>query len=234
MHAPVVRRQNHSCDQCRRSKRRCVADGDSASGKRTCRYCKHVGNRCTYDFIHSRSASKKSAKSLHLPVAVEDVIQGSQHELTSNLPTPSELDWTTTPPAMAFDATNFSENMDWLDVGFTTDYSFDIFCDPFADILLDTTGKEHSQTQITATSMSAAAGATGSDTRAPPNTSDVAQCDARSWLGSLPRSPISLLSSTLTQELPEDDLAGIHDSVMASMSSRFLSYGANVFAGYPV
>ncbi|KAL4915991.1 hypothetical protein BDW62DRAFT_187298 [Aspergillus aurantiobrunneus] len=51
-HGPRVRRQNHSCDQCRKSKRAC----DAANGQRSpCSYCARTRKRCTMEWARSRA-----------------------------------------------------------------------------------------------------------------------------------------------------------------------------------
>lgn len=60
-----TRKQNRSCDQCRKSKRRCLPATESASvqaGAETCRNCKHLQQTCTYNFVNSQSASRRTAK----------------------------------------------------------------------------------------------------------------------------------------------------------------------------
>ncbi|KAL4787190.1 hypothetical protein BJX76DRAFT_363962 [Aspergillus varians] len=49
-----TRRQNHSCDQCRKSKRAC----DAVNGQRSpCSYCARTRKRCTMDWARSRGQS---------------------------------------------------------------------------------------------------------------------------------------------------------------------------------
>ncbi|KAL4923604.1 putative C6 transcription factor [Aspergillus undulatus] len=49
---PRTRRQNHSCDQCRKSKRAC----DAVSGQRSsCSYCARTKKRCTMEWVRSRA-----------------------------------------------------------------------------------------------------------------------------------------------------------------------------------
>ncbi|KAL4808163.1 hypothetical protein BDV18DRAFT_134386 [Aspergillus unguis] len=69
---PKPRRQNHSCDQCRRSKRACDAPcpdltGRLPSQRQSCSYCAKTKKRCTMTWARSRAKSTpKPNKSMHL------------------------------------------------------------------------------------------------------------------------------------------------------------------------
>jgi hypothetical protein len=55
-----TRRQNSSCDQCRRSKRKCVfALADPTALTQTCLYCTALGNNCTFAFVTARIEERR-------------------------------------------------------------------------------------------------------------------------------------------------------------------------------
>lgn len=66
--AQLQRRQNTSCDPCRRSKRRCffsspgLGDGEAAGA--ACANCKRLGHHCTFDFARSRSGLVRKRQNL--------------------------------------------------------------------------------------------------------------------------------------------------------------------------
>ncbi|ODM18785.1 hypothetical protein SI65_05402 [Aspergillus cristatus] len=57
------RRQNSSCDPCRRSKRRCFfASPRTGDMSVACTHCKRLGHACTFDFVNSISTQKKQIR----------------------------------------------------------------------------------------------------------------------------------------------------------------------------
>ena len=59
----AMRRQYSNCDPCRRSKRRCTfPDPGKPVDGAMCNNCTHLGHVCTFDFVLSRSAPKRRAR----------------------------------------------------------------------------------------------------------------------------------------------------------------------------
>lgn len=58
MNLDATRRQNSSCDSCRCSKRRCVLLDDRTSNK-SCKYCAHLGRKCTFNFVDAHATKRR-------------------------------------------------------------------------------------------------------------------------------------------------------------------------------
>lgn len=117
-HAPRARRQNHSCDQCRKSKRAC----DATTGQRSpCSYCARTKKRCTTEWARSRAQSslKSSRQQPHLDILTREIlpwmadqpqVQGDVSSLDSLLdfnPAEDLLGWDCNPaasgPSLSYD-----------------------------------------------------------------------------------------------------------------------------------
>lgn len=72
MEAPP-RRQNRSCDRCRRSKRRCILE---TSHNEQCRNCARLGDKCTFT-LAATIAAKKRQRSFHN--AGPDLVEPAAH-----------------------------------------------------------------------------------------------------------------------------------------------------------
>ncbi|OJJ05770.1 hypothetical protein ASPVEDRAFT_64728 [Aspergillus versicolor CBS 583.65] len=107
-----TRRQNHSCDQCRKSKRAC----DATTGQRSpCSYCARTKKRCTTEWARSRAQSgfKPSRQQPHLDILTREILpwMADQPQLQGDISTldglldfnPSEdlLGWGSNPAAAA-------------------------------------------------------------------------------------------------------------------------------------
>lgn len=65
-HMLPQRRQNSSCDPCRRSKRRCFFSSPQIEGTDVaCTHCERLGHACTFDFVSSKLGQKKRPRQLH-------------------------------------------------------------------------------------------------------------------------------------------------------------------------
>lgn len=94
MNTDVTRRQNSSCDSCRRSKRRCVLlDQPGSQNSKSCKYCAHLGRKCTFNFVAEHAAKEHNlAKATPL---LQEPLPGNQDELeTVPIHDKSNLLWT--------------------------------------------------------------------------------------------------------------------------------------------
>lgn len=64
-----MRRQNQSCDQCRRAKRRCVlsVSNDNHLQSKRCTNCARLGDECTFKFVNLQIAKKQKPAHFHVP-----------------------------------------------------------------------------------------------------------------------------------------------------------------------
>lgn len=211
--AQPQRRQNTSCDPCRRSKRRCFfSPGDGEAAGAACANCKRLGHHCTFDFARSRSKIERRRR--------QDVIISRQSVEWEESSAPERaVDGLTGVPGGEFDAL-----MPLLDLEFDHYVEDDATCFP------GNTDLFNPLTPATATEEAQ------SKTRSylPSARSDVVQCvspyNAQYLIGNSLNSPIRLLNSKLDATILDERLARIHDTIVTGCASRFVDYDCNLYA----
>ena len=221
------RRQNHSCDQCRRSKRRCVPATPSENNPTTCRNCSNLGYKCTYEFVTSRATRKERAK------AISSTPIPSDATLPDLLPTPEELEWFAASPFPSFstdvanvDHVPYNTNFDpagFLDFEFFLD---DAINKAIADSNVETTQGHASLTQ---SEIQPLVKRSAHPEQQRPGF--LGTCTDMAKPAISPRSPAALLHSTFSTEHTNNGLAATYDGMMTAVALRYLSYHSNAFAG---
>lgn len=216
------RRQNSSCDPCRRSKRRCFFASHAFDDSSTsCAHCTRLGHACTFNFASSRLSSRPRRRQRQTRSDVRSEHSPAQHgqmQTESPLGTPREYS----------NRTSISASTDALD-DFASWLNFDIDGYLANDI--------NSTTTIEPTALDS-------------NISPVSQYGERHSLapmgsqamrrissyqgglvpGSSPRSPIHLLNSGLNARILDGRLIGIYEAILTGSAARFLDYDTNLFA----
>ncbi|RAH78177.1 hypothetical protein BO86DRAFT_391993 [Aspergillus japonicus CBS 114.51] len=213
------RRQNTSCDPCRRSKRRCVllslTDGGSAS---VCTNCKRLKHHCTFDFIKSVSSRPRKRKGaagvgaqlLHLNQS--QVLNPRDGALTNGLGDDFEL-------SIGTDEEDFTS---WLnfDMELSQSTSTDIY-DPFSASSLDSSRTVEALHEPSLPSPSVSSRADQHSLPAKPQSMLV---------GRSRNSPIHLLNSKLEATVLDECLASIYNAIVRDSASRFIDYECNLSA----
>ncbi|KAJ5972975.1 uncharacterized protein N7479_002893 [Penicillium vulpinum] len=224
------RRQNTSCDPCRRSKRRCVLQSDpDGISDAICANCKRLRRQCTFEFAIAQSGS--------LPRKRQKCSYG---EIGGSTPQNESNNFDTTiegvdgSPSNRFDATSVA-SQDFMAAWLNLDYdeivaesaslfstNLDSFTLPNAlqsdDIAPADSPHECQLTAITSKQ-------TGLHRRRnlKPN---------NSWptVSLSFNSPIYLLNSGIDAKIFGDRLARIYEAIATASASRFLDYDCNLYA----
>lgn len=215
------RRQNTSCDPCRRAKRRCFFSlTENPPGEIRCVNCQHHNRSCTFEFAASKTTSKKTRRAglerenslLHsppvegfniLPQADERAANGLTSEPTT---TPNQDVWASW---LNMDAGQDNQQ--------NNESTFSDLVDPClmaepANITV--TRPEDRLTRRT-------------------ETSPAAVYISQSIVGSSPNSPIYLLNTKVDATILEDRLAHIHNAIVTGSASRFVDFECNLYATAP-
>jgi hypothetical protein len=233
------RRQNVSCDPCRRSKKRCVSRPGLPRGSgASCQNCAHLGHICTFKFASARQAEKK-AKALASPQS-----QPSQnHESTTSsasVPIPadntasSETTWPSWEATVPEDM--WLDDKTWAGIGPNTYLDFASFLNGESQSLMNTPrptvalpSHEASDTVIVGTipPVGASIAAENERTGSSGHTSTDGLILSGQWHGS----PVQLLNSRTVSQQMTRSLCHIYDTMMIGVTRRYLSYSSNLFAG---
>ncbi|KAF2236220.1 hypothetical protein EV356DRAFT_531155 [Viridothelium virens] len=239
MQASTERRQNHSCDQCRKSKRRCVVVADSGCGQKTCRNCRHLGNTCTYEFASAHAERRQKTKATTIRLGLnDDTALHTIAEQTSGLPTPLETDWRTSSTTSTTHESALEDSVDWMRLNPVGGCELDVFFENFIEgipetpMLQESSGEQALLSDVSALQRNCAdvVQTQGLPEHMQDRSSFDAPVNGPPSTFSL-RSPVSLLNSSFTAKLANAYLAGIYGSMMDSLTLRWLSYRSNVFAG---
>lgn len=219
------RKQNSSCDRCRRSKRRCAFAPDVQPGvPNVCLNCAHHGHQCTFDFVSSQSNKRRRKTSVPPPPnehvaplhqgrdrseAREQILAVSPEPSESIQTAPVELLWTETSQTGSLDVDMFMGNLfsEWTSLN---------------NRVLAPVAKAIDATE-TASSTSR------SDSRRS-NSPSHDPCE-KSLPGLWRGSPIHLLNSSVEFHLVNQSLGEIYDCMMSGIATRYLDYNCNLFAG---
>jgi hypothetical protein len=234
MPSDVSRRQNSSCDSCRRSKRRCVVpNGDAASkSPKSCSYCTHLGRNCTFRFVAAHAMQRRRASALASP----SVTIG--HQLQMRPVESSILDFDLLPADLSF--LQPFENLPILNTApiitaGSTAESDDQFLDRLPPELADladifSAWSQHSGPPLPAYNDLPTLSRMHSET--PPQKPLHCPPPVKFSLGQAPPScPIDLLNTALGSDEVESELVNVYDTVFGRCASRFLSCRNNIFSG---
>ncbi|KAJ5116855.1 hypothetical protein N7456_001203 [Penicillium angulare] len=218
------RRQNASCDPCRRSKRRCVVL-PSSDGVSACANCRRLGHQCTFEFADSKSSltsgSNKRAKYQHnatsKTIREDGCALGTSPAADINIPH-DQFD-----PTLAIDHDILSS---WLNL------DFDNYLE--GDSTSSTNGLDlfTSATDLSRRHTSTSGGIDNELTLHSTGFPKIENC--RSFQ-SIPRigfsfnSPIYLLNSGIDAKILGDRLTRIYEAIATSSASRFLEYDCNLY-----
>ncbi|KAJ5353502.1 hypothetical protein N7541_006066 [Penicillium brevicompactum] len=219
-----TRRQNASCDPCRRSKRRCVVS-PSTDGVSACENCTRLGHQCTFEFADSKSNltpnSNKRRKYQHN--ATGKTIPEDGCALVTSPPADITI------PADQFDPTSVIDQdilSTWLTLDFDNYLEGDSTCS--TNGLDSFTSATDLSSRHTPTSGSINNELTLHSTGFP----KIENC--RSFQ-SIPKiglsfnSPIYLLNSGIDAKILGDRLTRIYEAIATSSASRFLEYDCNLY-----
>lgn len=210
------RRQNTSCDRCRRSKRRCTLSPRTEGDSVICSTCRRLGHTCTFDFVNSRMRSVPQRKQKQ---TLADSSQFDEAEQRKSVTA-----------AEAFTISN-------------DDYQLDSIADPDSiDSWLNFDHGPFYDNNLTYLSSNIISPAILGSTTATPDDNPVSTQSTRSDATSRPSthpvglivggsltSPIHLLSSRLDASILDDRLARIYDTIITGCSSRFLDSDCNLY-----
>ena len=210
-HAIPQRRQNSSCDHCRRSKRRCTFPLVTLeSSSPACTNCQRLGHICTFEFATSRQKNKAARRQRKQRDTFEH--RPNQYDI-SNIAADSEsLDG-----EKIFESwLNFDNNSPYNDVG-SSNQNY-----PTGDSIsglesVSTDGCQHGK-EITLAP------------RFLRKEHPALPFGVGSLLGISRRSPINLLNSKLEAAILETRLARIFEIVVSGCASRYLDYDCNLYA----
>lgn len=209
--SPSTRRQNHSCDPCRRTKRRCALPAsDDRSGPNLCINCTRLGNACTYDFAELRTAKKPKSRPLRknnnerrtrMPglEAFSPETDGTQHNTTVCLTDPN----LNAAGEYRFDDQTDTVDQDWLNYGIL-----------WSPVFLDTPVIEAEEPVAPPVECAKPLTSYG-----PVSTSLAIS------------SPMQLLNASITASTANNILSSLYDKALAGASSRFLNFSCNSLAG---
>lgn len=206
------RRQNSSCDPCRRSKRRCFFSSHSfTDASASCAHCTRLGHLCTFDFASSRFNSRPKKRQR------QNNSRTDQISFDDSVDTPRRSPNSTSEFASTEARDDF---VAWL--------SFDID-DYLASDLHSTTTSEPalSDQQIPSEPRN--------DRRLSvlPTSSQAVQRlpFGREFVpGSSSRSPINLLNSKLDASILDERLISIYEVIITGSAERFLDCDTNLYA----
>lgn len=210
--AQLPRRQNTSCDPCRRSKRRCFfsSPGDGEAAGAACANCKRLGHHCTFDFARSRSGVDRKRQNVRRSRPSIELGESSVPERAADGFT-------------GVSSSEFDDLMPLLDLEFGNHVEYDAaffpgnadLANPLAPVHLDAAAQNEARSYFS--------------TR-----SDMVQCalpyNAQSIIGNSLNSPIRLLNSKLDATILDERLARIHDTIVTGCASRFVDYNCNLYA----
>jgi hypothetical protein len=221
------RRQNASCDPCRRSKRRCLVpharDGETNI---VCANCRRLGHRCTFNFAESRSGPRPGPNRTQRrnPTTSDESLTGDGSGLLNSVA--EEITDVLTGDFQP----GFSEIDDilepWLDFNSDTFFDDRLACCPSSTDPLDASAFSHPQIVIPAQTWRNA------QALLRPNCSNTVQSllpyEASSIVGSSLSSPISLLNSSSNATILDERLSRIYDTLLTGSTSIFLDSDCNL------
>jgi hypothetical protein len=220
------RRQNTSCDRCRRSKRRCtVSSSPDGVSNKICVNCKRLGHQCTFEFAESHllSVSNKRQKRQHSDTGVSPQQTGlSDYDRT--------IGGATSSPNNQLDAALVADQdvlSSWLNLDF--DAYFDGTTSLTSNLDPSTPSTEPYFQHTPAVGGGLENQRTLQSTGFPMiQTSGSSSFCPRICLSI--NSPIYLLNSAIDAKILGDRLTRIYEAIATATASRFLDYDCNLYA----
>ncbi|CAI7565816.1 unnamed protein product [Penicillium viridicatum] len=221
------RRQNTSCDPCRRSKRRCVVQSDpDGIPDAICANCRRLKRQCTFEFAIAQSnpfSRKRQRRNCEEPS-----ISTTQNESNNFYTTTEEV------PSNQFDTTSIADQ-DVLAAWLNLDYD-EIVAD---SVNLFSTNLEPSNSFTALRSESITSTESRFEGQLTASTSQLTRLrggqnvesnNHRPTVGLSFNSPIYLLNSGIDAKIFGDRLARIYEAIATASASRFLDYDCNLYA----
>lgn len=234
----TVRRQNTSCDPCRRTKKRCAFEAglEPAMGA-ACQNCKHLGHKCTFEFATARAVARQAKKvtssaTRRLSSVTQD--QPESPPLTTSAGTLSSgLPWM--PPLPLIDTEiNLGLGLDharWAEFDLN-EYAFanDVVLANSTDDWITLADKPSAGAlELNATNTSSFCPRWAESQ--PRQAYREPQPSQSTLLGAWHGSPVRLLNSKVLAQHCSEILCRIYDSMMIGLANRHLAYRCNQFAG---
>ncbi|KAL4789798.1 hypothetical protein BDV19DRAFT_394682 [Aspergillus venezuelensis] len=209
------RRQNTSCDQCRKVKRRCFFAPSTDETVTSCVNCQRKGKTCTFDFAISKSTAK-SSKRRGISSSEPPVWTGPSgpHHLSESVADsiPDASDWDT-----------------WLNLNASQGSTIDL-TEPN---LSDQTGLWDPSILSPDPSTEASYPYIGAETDLiplPPRAPSPPHRITSLLSGNSTRSPIYLLNAKLDATIIDAKLAQIYNTIITGSASRFAEFECNLYS----
>ena len=225
-----VRKQNTSCDPCRRSKRRCAFPDENSGPTATCINCAHLGNKCTFDFVTARLNQRRNRATATTPTTQPQLLSPAlPRTYAQHATTPlSELRLVDTTIQDALQANSFSPG--FLD--------FDLF---MGNVVSEWTSFDQRSFAPHDPPTEASPPIMTSSTTSPGSSASCPKRQAPStpglWVSKPPMpglwrgSPIHLLNSSVETQRINGSLSEVYNSMISGIAVRYLDYNCNSFAG---
>ncbi|GAD95939.1 hypothetical protein ANI_1_1316164 [Paecilomyces variotii No. 5] len=217
---PSQRRQNASCDPCRRSKRRCLVEPHQERKTGTvCLTCRRLRYHCTFDFAESRRKRGKRTRSAADQSPTTDAFVSSDREASGFADSDFQA--------------QFGQSNDILDswLNFDADQFLNDNLVPFQNATesIESTLSPHGPTTIVGETQHDAASSllpVRSEV-----TKGLLRRRAKSVVGCTLSSPIRLLNSSVNAVILDVHLTRIFETITGDCTSVFLDYDSNMYAG---
>lgn len=216
------RRQYSSCDQCRRSKRKCTTthEGIARGPGLVCRNCSRLGYKCTFAYVSARTEQKR--KERFSKTFNQNALVGSRKSIShpGSVSQGDEMHWTTVNDS--YNVVSPETSQAAFDSIFAELTTLDSLGEDWTFDAAETSGSLERPVQIKSPKLSHAVSASKCEYRTHMNETRLSGF----WVGS----PIQLLNSTFTQNVLGSYLHHTYASMMHGMESRYLDYACNAFA----
>ena len=219
------RRQNTSCDPCRRSKRRCFFPSDGLENLNdTCTHCRRLGHACTFNFAASQQTLRPKKRQRRNPPRSD---RNVDHDTYSNNG-PFDL------PVCLTEHTLRTGSLDTQD-DFAAWLNFDIEHSFSENAALPLTGEFNARESTTSCLGPAEVSESGNEHQLallPDRLLGMrsSQCKADAIPGSTIGSPVHLLNSKMDARMLDERSIRIFDTIVTGSANRFLDYECNLYA----
>ncbi|KIW85531.1 hypothetical protein Z517_00923 [Fonsecaea pedrosoi CBS 271.37] len=232
--ATTVRKQNSSCDPCRRSKRRCAfPEGVHPGSPNRCLNCMHLGHNCTFDFVNSRLNQRKNKIKQPASYGPEQPIAPAISRPEKESIFPSDQGFVDSIPATG-------HNGSWNGISSTGVLDVDMFMGNLVSewtnldrqvFATETPATEHYQSSTSSGALSPSTQDSRSHYQTPYRAPNDFLARRNLSLGLWRGSPIHLLNSSVETQRINQNLREVYNSMMAGIAIRYLDYNCNLFAG---
>ncbi|KAJ5811594.1 hypothetical protein N7474_007895 [Penicillium riverlandense] len=211
------RRQNTSCDPCRRSKRRCFFQSPTEDDANiVCAHCRRLGHECTFHFATARLNSRPKKRQRRSQPRRDQSAYPEENDFESAsiaLPEISAFqdDLNDFPSWLNLDMDrHFDDNVPYVSNNLSAFASFTtspLECMAPTELENDDGTPQNSRIMDSALPLT-----TGH------------------FVGSTLRSPVYLLNSKMNSNILDDRLCRIYETIVTGSASRFLGYASNLYA----